>query len=182
MSQGKTVEAGPNPPDLLSKQLSFVLPVVYDSVPSGASFGSPIQDAQLTYKQGDLVTVTFNSADPRNNLMTMKSFVDVEMRGSDGSWKTVYTDSHWETKFEWVRTESVLGRSSAVLSWQTAGNEAAGMYRIRHSGYYKPIFQDPKTFTGVSRVFRVTAKSQSGSPVHNYNPDHNRVNIYNPSE
>ena len=24
---------------------------MYDSVPSGASFGSPIQDAQLTYKQ-----------------------------------------------------------------------------------------------------------------------------------
>lgn len=50
------------------------------------------------YLQGDLVEVVFNSADPRNNLMTMKSFMDVEMRGSDGTWKTVYTDSHWETK------------------------------------------------------------------------------------
>lgn len=59
--QGKTVEAGPNPPDLLSKQLSFVLPVVYDSVPSGASFGSPIQDAQLTYKQVDSITVFYNT-------------------------------------------------------------------------------------------------------------------------
>lgn len=45
------MDAGPTPPDLLSKQLSFVLPVVYDSVPSGASFGSPVEDAKMTYKQ-----------------------------------------------------------------------------------------------------------------------------------
>jgi len=48
--------------------------------------------------QGDLVTVTFNSADPRNNLMTMNSFLAVEKRSSDGSWEVVYTDSHWVTK------------------------------------------------------------------------------------
>jgi len=45
------VDAGPTPPDLLSKQLSFTLPVVYDSTPSGAKFGDPITDANSDYKQ-----------------------------------------------------------------------------------------------------------------------------------
>lgn len=85
-------------------------------------------------------------------------------------------------RFEWVRTQSVLGRSSAVVSWQTSDTEKAGMYRIRHSGYYKPIFSDPKSFTGVSRTFRVTDKSQARSSIHSYNPEHNRVHIFNPSE
>jgi len=49
--QGKPVAAGTAPPDLLSKQLSFVLPVVMDSVPVGTEFGQPITDAQMVYKQ-----------------------------------------------------------------------------------------------------------------------------------
>ena len=44
------------------------------------------------------MTVEFHSANPRNDLMTMKSFLDVERQMDDGTWETVYTDSNWETK------------------------------------------------------------------------------------
>lgn len=56
--------------------------------------------------QGDLVTVVFHSADPRNDLMTMKSFLAVEKMNSSSQWETVYVDSHWETK--WVKLETYM--------------------------------------------------------------------------
>ena len=51
MFQGQNVSAGPSPPDLLSKQISLVLPVVYDGVAFGGDYGKPSQDAKYSYQQ-----------------------------------------------------------------------------------------------------------------------------------
>ena len=49
LSQGIPSPAGPSPPDLMGKQLSFLPPVVMDSTPSGTVFGSVLLDAEPTY-------------------------------------------------------------------------------------------------------------------------------------
>ncbi|XP_067928442.1 uncharacterized protein [Watersipora subatra] len=164
MVEGKSMDVGPSPPDLLSKQLSFVLPVVFDSAPLGYDFGQPLEDAQASYKQGDLVSVRFVSADARNNLMTNLTFLTVDKLSSDGSWTTVYTDSHWETKFQWSRTSTLLGTSSALVSWQTSSRDPTGVYRITHTGYHKALLEEPKQFSGTSRKFTLTSLEWSYTP------------------
>ena len=70
---GRTVQPGPQPPNLLDKQVSFLTPVVMDSTPGGDSFGDVISDVpkNLSVKRGsDLVAVVFQSACPRNDLLT----------------------------------------------------------------------------------------------------------------
>lgn len=67
------VQPGPQPPDLLDKQLSFLPPVMMDTTPFGDSFGDVISDVpkNLSLKRGnDQVTVVFRSACPRNDLLT----------------------------------------------------------------------------------------------------------------
>lgn len=85
-------------------------------------------------------------------------------------------------RFEWNRTDSILGRSTAIVSWQTKDDEHTGMYRIRHSGYYKPIFQNPKSFTGVSRTFNLAAKTGARRTIQSYLSQNNRVNVFQPAE
>ena len=47
--QGTTVPPGPNPPNLVSKQFSFLPPVLYDTAPMGKNFGDIKVDAQPSY-------------------------------------------------------------------------------------------------------------------------------------
>ena len=47
--QGTTVPPGPNPPNLVSKQFSFLPPVLYDTAPMGKNFGDSKVDAQPSY-------------------------------------------------------------------------------------------------------------------------------------
>ena len=49
--QGISVAPGPNPPNLVDKQLSFLPPVIFDRAPFGSHFGNVITDAQPSYKQ-----------------------------------------------------------------------------------------------------------------------------------
>ena len=49
--QGKKVEAGTPPPDLMDKQISLVPPVIMDTAPLGKNFGDVINDVRPSYKQ-----------------------------------------------------------------------------------------------------------------------------------
>lgn len=40
---------GPNPPDLVPKQLSFLLPVIMDRAPIGKSYGDVLQQPNTQY-------------------------------------------------------------------------------------------------------------------------------------
>ena len=48
--QGETVTPGPNPPDLISKQLVFLPPVYWDRPVSGLHFGDMIVPPRRKYK------------------------------------------------------------------------------------------------------------------------------------
>ena len=98
LAKGTAVPPGPNPPNLLDKQLSFVLPVIFDHAPFGSHFGDVVTDAKPSYIQGDSVVVTFVGANPRNDRKFESTFLTVEMLGADKNWTVVYTDAQWPTK------------------------------------------------------------------------------------
>ncbi|KAI9109283.1 hypothetical protein K1719_019906 [Acacia pycnantha] len=70
--RGQPVELGPQPPNLLGKQISLLPPVVVDGTPLGVNFGDVITDIpkKSTFRRGEMVSVKFWSACPRNDLMT----------------------------------------------------------------------------------------------------------------
>ena len=47
--QNQPAGAGPSPPDYYDKQVSFLLPVLFDSVPSGQHFGSVHKEPSEKY-------------------------------------------------------------------------------------------------------------------------------------
>ena len=51
-----------------------------------------VTDAAARYTQGDVVSVSFSSGHPRNDLRRNLSFVYAERRNDDGSWTVVATD------------------------------------------------------------------------------------------
>ena len=48
-SQNKATDPGPEPPNYLKDQISFQLPVLFDGVPLGKSFGDVHKDAEPSY-------------------------------------------------------------------------------------------------------------------------------------
>jgi hypothetical protein len=105
---GQPVEPGPQPPDLLEKQISLLTPVVMDATPRGVNFGDVSSDVpkNSTFKRGNLVTVTFWSACPRNDLKTEGTFALVEiLRGKD-AWVPAYDDDDFCLRYKWSRMEN----------------------------------------------------------------------------
>ncbi|KAI3797131.1 hypothetical protein L1987_32384 [Smallanthus sonchifolius] len=153
------VEAGPQPPDLLEKQISLLTPVVMDATPLGASFGDCKSDVppDSTFKQGDVVTVTFWSACPRNDLMTESTYALVEIFvQSTNNWEAAYDDDDWCLKFKWSRPSKLSTRSYATIEWQIPDEAVSGVYRITHFGASKSLFGSVNHFTGSSSAFAVT--------------------------
>ncbi|XP_037084349.1 neutral ceramidase-like [Pollicipes pollicipes] len=138
MIQGTPVSDEAQPPDMLSRQMSFVPPVVFDAAPLGQSFGDVTQQPPANAFPGQSVAAKFISGHPRNNPMTGKSFLEVLKQQQDGSWGVVATDASWETFFKWTRTNSVLGHSEVTCTWNIPADVDPGTYKIRHMGYHKP--------------------------------------------
>ncbi|XP_073292615.1 neutral ceramidase 1-like [Primulina huaijiensis] len=155
---GKSVEPGPQPPDLLEKQISLLTPVVMDATPIGVKFGDVSLDVpkNATFKKGDNVTVVFWSACPRNDLMTEGTFALVEiLKGSSNSWEPAYDDDDFCLRFIWSRPSKLSTRSHATLEWRIPKTASSGVYRIRHFGAAKGLLGSVKHFTGCSSAFVV---------------------------
>lgn len=154
---GQKVESGPQPPDLLSKQISLLTPVVMDATPIGVSFGDVSSDVakNSTFKRGDNVTVVFWSACPRNDLMTEGTFALVEILEGQDSWVPAYDDDDFCLRFIWSRPAKLSTRSHATIEWLIPQTAAAGVYRIRHFGAAKSLVGSIKHFTGSSSAFVV---------------------------
>lgn len=88
---------GPNPPNLISKQISLKTGVVYDGLPFGKKFGDAVHVPNASYRPGAQVYVSFLAGHPRNDLQTEKSFLTVE-RKEGSQWIIVATDGNWETR------------------------------------------------------------------------------------
>lgn len=153
---GKKVNPGPDPPNLLSKQISLRPGVVYDGAPMGKSFGDVVVEPDDVYALGSNVTTTFIAGHPRNNLMTESSFLTIErLNDQTQQWDVVAVDGSLDTKFVWRRTNSLLGQSQATVIWEMPDDAKTGLYRVTHSGSYKTLFQQIKSYSGKSKPFKV---------------------------
>jgi len=156
MTKGTASPAGPSPPNLISQQLDFLPGVIFDSTPSGKHFGDVLVDAPTTAPVWSRVSVRFQTANPRNNLRTNDTFSTVEYKDDKtGKWSVEFTDCHWETRFHWIRTESLFGYSEAVIEWDIPHRVMEGTYRIRHFGSSKSITGSLTEFVGSTREFNV---------------------------
>ncbi|KAL2629939.1 hypothetical protein R1flu_014625 [Riccia fluitans] len=157
--KNRDISPGPQPPDLVDKQLEFLPGVVLDSTPSGVTFGDLKQDvpANASYKIGEVVEVVFYTGCPRNDLLTEGTYGLVErLDSSSGKWIASYDDDDWSTRFSWYRLRTMSPGSFAKISWEIPENVQAGIYRIRHFGAYKHLFGSVKHFTGTSSSFVVS--------------------------
>lgn len=154
---GKTVEAGPPPPDLLSKQISLLPPVVVDSTPLGVKFGDVSTDIprNSTFKKGDTLTVVFWSACPRNDLLTEGTFALVELLQGQDTWVPVYDDDDICLRFKWSRPSKLSAQSHATIEWRIPQSTVAGVYRVSHFGASKSLLGSISHFSGSSSAFVV---------------------------
>lgn len=154
---GHSVEPGPRPPDLLDKQLSLLPSVVLDTTPIGVDFGDIKLDVPHngTFRKGNMVSVTFWSACPRNDLMTEGTFALVEFLHNQKTWVPAYDDDDFCLRFKWSRPGKLSSRSYATIEWRIPESAVPGVYRISHFGAAKILFGSIRHFTGSSSAFVV---------------------------
>lgn len=158
MLSGQPVQPGPQPPDLLAKQISLLTPVVMDATPAGANFGDVKSDVpkNSTFKRGDVVSVVFWSACPRNDLMTEGTFALVEALQGKDTWVPSYDDDDFCLRFKWSRPSKLSPRSMATIEWRIPESATPGVYRIRHFGAAKALMGSIRHFAGSSSAFVVS--------------------------
>ncbi|XVF55141.1 hypothetical protein PTKIN_Ptkin06aG0012500 [Pterospermum kingtungense] len=153
---GGSIEPGPQPPDLLDKQISLLPPVVLDATPPGVNFGDVKDDVpNSTFKRGDMVSATFWSACPRNDLMTGGTFALVELLQDQKTWISAYDDDDFCLRFKWSRPATLSPQSYATIEWRIPESAVSGVYRLRHFGASKSLFGSVSHFTGSSSAFVV---------------------------
>ncbi|PWA45719.1 neutral/alkaline non-lysosomal ceramidase [Artemisia annua] len=154
---GITVEAGPQPPDLLDKEISLLPGVVMDSTPLGVKFGDVKTDVakDSTFKKGDTVTVVFWSACPINDLMTEGTYALVELLQGQDTWVPAFDDDDICLCFKWSRPSKLSAQSHATIEWRIPQSTASGFYRVTHFGALKNLLGSISHFTGSSSAFVV---------------------------
>ncbi|KAF8883297.1 Neutral/alkaline non-lysosomal ceramidase-domain-containing protein [Infundibulicybe gibba] len=143
----------PAPVDQTSKAISLQTGVVFDAPPIGKKFGAVLADVETTtYHAGDTVTVQFVGANPRNNLRLEGTFLTVDQLIS-GQFKTVRSDSHPSTRYQWSRTSTILGTSTVTITWTIEAGTPAGTYRIAYFGDSKPLIGSISAFSGHLQLY-----------------------------
>jgi len=156
ITQGTPVEKGTAPPNLLDKQIQMNFPVIYDGKPLSQSWGGVVTQPGANYNQGETAKAVFQSGHPRNSNPLHHNYMSVQQLQKDYTWKVIFKDSNWETKFNWQRTNSFLGYSEAHLTWNIPDKQTAGTYRFMHSGHYKQaITGSIYPYKGYSAIFNV---------------------------
>ncbi|XWS55575.1 hypothetical protein CRYUN_Cryun09bG0012100 [Craigia yunnanensis] len=138
---GGSVEPGLQPSDLLDKQISLLTPVLLDATSPAVNFRDDKDDVpNSTFKRGDVVSVTFWSACPRNDLMTEGTFALVELLQDQKTWIPAYDDDDICSRFKWSRPAKLSLHSYATIEWRIPESVDSGVSRIRHFGASKSIF------------------------------------------
>lgn len=158
MLNEQSIPSGPQPPDLLDKQIELLPGVVLDTTPLGKNFGDISSDIpkNSSFKRGDMVAATFWSACPRNDLLTEGTFSLVEFFDGVENWVPVYDDDDWCLRFIWSRPWKLSTHSTATIEWRIPETAVRGVYRIRHFGASKNLLGSIRHFTGASSAFVVT--------------------------
>ena len=148
--------SGPFPPDNSNRSLSFITGVLYDGQPLFRSYGDVLTDVKPSYLIGDVVSVTFQGANPRNNLRLEQTYAAVEsLDPQTGRWERVRDDSDWSLIFKWRKVSEILGTSEVDIVWETESWAAAGQYRIRYYADSKAVGGVITAFEGLSGAFVV---------------------------
>ena len=164
MINGEESESGAAPADLSSKQISMAPPVLADYVGIGEKYGDVVTQPAATYSlgSGDVVSVVFRSANPRNNQRLDDTFLTVEVMNEEGEFTAVYVDGDWCTKFMWEGGVGHAGRSKATVEWHLGwliqdnpNVVVGGTYRICHFGQSTSLIGKDKEFSGCSNSFVV---------------------------
>jgi neutral ceramidase len=154
IADGSGVPQGIYPKDYRLTQLTLQPGVVYDAASKGRKFGDVLLDAAPEYTIGSEVVVEFQSAHPRNDLMTMQDFALVQRKADGGEWVDVCGDRDPQLTFTWQRLKGA--ESKAILRWHTK-DAKPGEYRLVHRGVAKAFWFGKKTrFEGQSRAFALT--------------------------
>ncbi|XP_020517299.1 neutral ceramidase isoform X1 [Amborella trichopoda] len=149
---------GPSPPDLSSVELILVKPPTGDRKPSNVNFGDVKKDVGSdNVKRGQIVSATFWSGNPRNDLLTEGTFAAVEMLSSDQkTWVPAYDDDDFSLIFKWS-LENTTDSGLATIQWEIPQTAALGVYRLRHFGSAKSLTASSlEYFTGTSSSFKVS--------------------------
>ena len=153
LAKGNSMPPGPITPDYRSAQITLLEGALFD----GGQPGVVIREPDSSYKINSIVQVVFETGHPKNNLLTNRTFLEVQYFNGDMSrWEVVATDSEWETKFKWERKDYFEGRSNAIIEWDIPATAKLGKYRIKHYGYRKHPFKGITSFSGVTNEFQVT--------------------------
>ncbi|PHH54545.1 Neutral ceramidase [Ceratocystis fimbriata CBS 114723] len=148
-------ESGKLPPDNRDNSLSLTSGVVRDDEPKDTSFGDCLIQPQIKISPGGVVNATFVAANPRNNLRLEGTFAAVEMKQGN-TWTQVRSDYDWHLVYSWKRTNTLLGHSKVVITWEVEEDTAPGTYRLVYYGDSKGLFSDDTTpFEGRSDEFQV---------------------------
>jgi len=155
-SANGTPATEPAPVDQTSKAISLQTGVVFDSAPIGMNFGSVLVDVNTSpaYHAGDTVSAQFVGANPRNNLRLDGTFLTVDQLVSN-QWRTVRSDSHPSTIYQWNRTNTITGTSTVTISWTIENGTPAGTYRLSYFGDSKPFIGSISAFSGISSSFTI---------------------------
>jgi neutral ceramidase len=150
MRVGTPVPAGPTPPDLSRRRLSWLRPRPAD-VAVGGAFGEVVVQPPAHVMPGATVSATFVGAYPNNDLHRRGSYLEVQLRDGD-RWRTVADDGDWATKFHWRRR----GRagSQVVITWDVPAG-AEGTYRITYAGDARAADGTLTPIRGATREFTV---------------------------
>ncbi|KPI92969.1 Neutral ceramidase [Papilio xuthus] len=151
---GGVVDPGPEPEDHRENASSLLPPVILDATPIGRKFGDVLISPPTIVRVGDVVSVAFVAANPRNDIRQESSHADVE-RYEEGEWFTVATDADWETRFHWERISSIFGTSRVRYEWHVPAGTRPGTYRIVYRGAWRSIAGFITQFTGATDTFIV---------------------------
>ena len=124
-----------------------------DAHPEGSPFGTVLQDVQPMYTPGELVSVTFQGANPDNNYMTNSSYFYVQALSFNQQWVNVLSDADFETVFRWRQPSKLEYISEVTIQWLTTSSSPPGSYRIQYFGTAKNEGGSYTTFQGLSSVF-----------------------------
>ncbi|PFH62968.1 hypothetical protein XA68_10719 [Ophiocordyceps unilateralis] len=147
---------GPSPADNRQKARSFIPGVVFDGHPPGSWFGRVLRQPQPSYRHGAVINVSFQGANPRNDLRLERTYAAVERLRPEGDWESYRTDRDWFLVFQWRRTNGLLGYSEVDFSWDSHGNAKPGTYRFRYYGDAKTLLGTIKPIEGTSDKFTIS--------------------------
>jgi neutral ceramidase len=92
----------------------------------------------------------------QNNFRLEGTFLTIDQQ-VNGSWVPYRTDSHPSTKYNWERTNEILGYSEVTITWDIESDAPSGTYRVTYNGDWKDGWTGAiSAFTSSSPSFTVS--------------------------